>query len=134
MSLTIKMASCMLAVIGWVSAPALACSRPPPPWQPPTIEERYRVSEVVVHVQVVSSTSDRQGASAKIKVIRVFKGDFDRDIVYTGDHGQCGIGEFRRGEYVFFLKKGQYNVDNRSIASESTEHTLQQIQRLSLIP
>jgi hypothetical protein len=94
-----------------IAYPVFACS-PLPGWKPPTPQSAYLNADVVVHVRVLSQ--EQAGESiARVQPIRVLKGEFTSQTVYTGADAACGIGSFREdAEYVFFFKGDGYFVNH----------------------
>jgi hypothetical protein len=112
------------------AGPALAAEcKPSRDWRPPTPQAAYRAADAVVHARIVSSRVAAPGRhEARIQVIRVLKGAFDGDSVFTVAASQCGLADaqFRAGEeYVFFLYGRTRFVSRVWQPAESTPRILE---------
>ena len=110
---------------------SFACS-PSENWRPPTTEQLYRASGVVVHLRVISQQGSRQKAvDAVVEVIKVFKGEFRSKSIRTLPNGACGLGDFQVGsEYVLFLPNDVSLVWIGNAGYEPTDAILEKINAL----
>ena len=83
------------------------------------------MADVVVHLRILSQT---RSGEAKVKVVKVYKGKFDFDLLGTSGASMCGLGDFVAGEeYVFFLASNKNYVDIFSMGHASTESLLKRL-------
>lgn len=115
----------LTAVTFWLSSTdCIACS-PPQNWTPPTVEQQYRSAAVVVHLRILSQRASNSLTEATVKVIKVYKGQFNNDKIVTSPNGSCGLGTFSiGGEYVFFLGANENFVRIDSTGFDTTENVL----------
>ena len=85
-----------------LACPVLACTVSY--WHPPTPESAFRAADVVVHAKVMSQSVERGLFTGKIKLLKILKGSFSGDTVFSRGSTECGFGSFRVGEeYIFFF-------------------------------
>jgi hypothetical protein len=118
---------------GIAAGPAAACT-PSPGWRSPAPQNAFRAADTVIHARIVSRTVPAPGRyQARIKVIRVLKGSFDGDTVFTVSAAACGLADarFQAGkEHVFFLYGDSHFVSRLWQPSETTEQTLDALRTL----
>jgi hypothetical protein len=97
----------LVLTVSTSAGPALADCKPGPDWRAPAPREAFRAADAVVHARIVSTRLPAPGRhEARIKIIKVLKGSFAGDSVYTVAASECGLADagFKAGEeYVFFL-------------------------------
>jgi hypothetical protein len=111
---------------------ALADCQPSKGWRPPTPQAAFRAADAVVHARIVSRKVASPGRhEAKIQVIKVLKGSFSGDSVFTVAASQCGVADTLKAgeEQVFFLYGKTPFVSRTWQPAETTPQILESLRK-----
>jgi hypothetical protein len=123
------------ALLALAAAPfagrALAECKPGPGWRPPSPRTAFKAADAVIHARIVSRRVEAPGRyEARIKVIKILKGSFAGDSVFTVAASECGLADARLKageEFVFFLYGNVPFVSRMWQPAETTAQILESL-------